>query len=157
MGHYAVNWPSSTTSTRNGTQSLQVGLTITETTKEAPKNNIINPNWILPDTFSTISSIRKKEYCPKHPTLWCRRGAQEIHKLWTPRLWPRRNSKIVTFWGFFNDKSLANMLYFTAVASNFAITIDTELYSFINVHLQEGARIIFNQCGAGLYYFDTTN
>ena len=54
------NCPSSTANTRTGTQSLQVGLTMTQTTKEAPTTNIINPNWILLDTCSTISSIRNK-------------------------------------------------------------------------------------------------
>ena len=40
--------------------ALQVGLTMSQTTKEAPTTNIINPNWILLDTCSTISSIRNK-------------------------------------------------------------------------------------------------
>ena len=46
--------------TRTGTQSLQVGLTMTQTIKEATTTNIINPKWILLDTCSTISSIRNK-------------------------------------------------------------------------------------------------
>ena len=58
---------------------------------------------------------------------------------------------------FLNEQSLANILSFVAVASKFRITIDTELYPFINVHLHDGTRIIFKQFGAGLYYFDTTN
>ena len=43
------------------------------------------------------------------------------------------------------------------MVSKFRITIDTELDPFINVHLHNGTRIIFKQCGASLYYFDTTN
>ena len=58
--HYAGNCPSSTANTRTAIQSLQMGLTMTQTTKEAPTTNIINRNWILLDTCSTISSIRKK-------------------------------------------------------------------------------------------------
>ena len=38
---------------------------MTQTTKEAPKTNIINPNWILLDTFSTISSIKNKNLVHK--------------------------------------------------------------------------------------------
>ena len=49
-GYYAGNFPSSTANTCTGTQSLQVGLAMTETTKEAPTTNIINPDWILLDT-----------------------------------------------------------------------------------------------------------
>ena len=59
-GNYARNFPSSTANTHTGTHSLQVGLTMTQTTKEAPTTNIINPNWILLDTCSTISSMRNK-------------------------------------------------------------------------------------------------
>ena len=43
------------------------------------------------------------------------------------------------------------------MVSKFRITIDTELDPTINVHLHDGTRIIFKQCGAGPYYFDTTN
>ena len=45
-GHYTVHFPSSTANTRTGTQSLQVVLTMNQTTNEAPTTNIINPNWI---------------------------------------------------------------------------------------------------------------
>ena len=58
---------------------------------------------------------------------------------------------------YFNVQSLANILSFAAVASKFRITIDTELDLSINVHLDNCTRIIFKKCGAGLYYFDTTN
>ena len=58
VGNYAVNCLSSTANTSTVSKSLQVGLTITQTTKEASTTNIINPNWILLDTSSTISPIR---------------------------------------------------------------------------------------------------
>ena len=57
----------------------------------------------------------------------------------------------------FNEQSLANILSFAAVASKFRITINTELDPFVNLNLHDGTRIIFRECGAGLYYFDTTN
>ena len=50
-GNYAGNCPSSTSNTRTGSQPLQVGLIITQTTNDAQTNNIINPNWILLDTY----------------------------------------------------------------------------------------------------------
>ena len=43
------------------------------------------------------------------------------------------------------------------MASKSRITIDTELYPLIHVHLHNGTRIIFKKCGAGLYYFYTEN
>ena len=57
----------------------------------------------------------------------------------------------------FNEQSLANIFSFSAVASKFRITIDTELDPSTNVHLHDNTKIIFKQCGAGLYYFDTIN
>ena len=47
--HYTGHFPSSTANTRTGTQSLQVGFTMTQTKKETPTTNIINPNWIVLD------------------------------------------------------------------------------------------------------------
>ena len=58
---------------------------------------------------------------------------------------------------FLIEQSLANIISFAAVAFKFRMTIDTELDPFINVHLHDGTRIIFKQCGSGIYYFDTTN
>ena len=57
----------------------------------------------------------------------------------------------------FNDQPLARMISFDAVASNFRITIGTELEPSINVHLNYSTSIIFKQYGEGIYYFDTTN
>ena len=57
----------------------------------------------------------------------------------------------------FNDKSAANIIYFYSVASKFSVTIDTEVEPSISVHLRYGTRIILEQRGGGLYYFDTTN
>ena len=53
--------------------------------------------------------------------------------------------KMLSFEVFFNEKSLANILYFVSVDSKFRITIDTELDSFINIHLHYGKRVIFNK------------
>ena len=59
-GRYAGNFPSSTAKTHTESQSLHVGLTMTQTTKDEPTTNIINPNWILLYTCSTISYIINK-------------------------------------------------------------------------------------------------
>ena len=64
---------------------------------------------------------------------------------------------MLTFEFFLNEQSLAKIISFTAVASKFRITIDTELDPFINVQLHNDTRIIFKKYGAGIYYFDTTN
>ena len=134
-----------------------MGLTVTKTTKEAPTTNIIKPNWILLETCLTISSIRSKIlvqniqpcYAGKELRAYTIGGHQDYDHTATLKLLP--------FEVFFNEQSLANILSFAAVASKFRIAIDTELYPFINVHLHYGTRIILKQCGAGHYYFYTTN
>ena len=130
---------------------------MTQTIKEAPTTNIINLNWILLETFSTISSIVNKSLfqniqpCDAGEELraYTNGGHQDYDHTATLTLLP--------FEFFFNEQSLANILSFAAVASKFRITIDTEFDPFINVHLHDGTSIIFKQCRAGLYYFDTTN
>ena len=59
-GNYAWNLPLAVSKTHPWLQSLQVGLTMTQTMKDEPTTNSINPNWILFDTCSTISSIGNK-------------------------------------------------------------------------------------------------
>ena len=56
-GYYVGNFPSYTSSTRVGFQSLQIVLTMVKTTYNMPVNDIINPNWLLLDTCYTIISI----------------------------------------------------------------------------------------------------
>ena len=129
---------------------------MTQTTKEAPTTNIINPNWILLYSCLTISSIRNNNIvqniqpCDSGEELraYTNFGHQEYDHTATLKC---------SFWIFFIEQSLAETLSFAAVASKFRITIDTELDPFINVHLHNSTRVIFKQCGAVLYYFDTTN
>ena len=61
MGHYVGNCPSSTDNAHANSQSLQVGLTMTQTTINIPATDIINTNCIIFDTCSTIRSIIKKD------------------------------------------------------------------------------------------------
>ena len=58
----------------------------------------------------------------------------------------------------FNNKSyLANIIFFAEVASRFRITFNIDIESTINLHIDNGTRIKFNQCSGGLYYYETTN
>ena len=41
--------------------------------------------------------------------------------------------------------------------SKFRITFDTELDPSINVHLEDGTRVVIKQCGGGMYYYSMTN
>ena len=59
-GRYAKNCTSSTANTHTGSKSIQVELTMNQTTNYLTTTNIINPNCILLDTWLTISSVRNK-------------------------------------------------------------------------------------------------
>ena len=60
MGHYAGNCPSSTDNAHTGSQSLQVGLTMTQMRTNIPSTDIIDTNWIVLNTCSTIRYIRNR-------------------------------------------------------------------------------------------------
>ena len=117
-----------------------------QTTKYAPTTNIIIPNWIILDTLSTISSIIIKnifqniQTCDAGEELraYSNGGHQDYDHTKTLKMSP--------FEFFFNNKSLANKLYFAAVVSKFRITIGIELDQYINIHLNNFTRIIFKQC-----------
>ena len=125
--------------------------------KGGTRNNIINPNCILLETCSTISSTRNKSlvqnfqpcYVGEEPRAYTNGGHQDYDHTATLKMLP--------FEDFLNEQSLANILSFATVASKFRITNETELDPLINAHLHDGTRIIFKQCRARLYYFDTTN
>ena len=57
----------------------------------------------------------------------------------------------------FELNSLANMLSVTTVKHKLRITMDRDLDPAINMHLDEGTRIMFKKWSRGLYYYDKTN
>ena len=61
MRHYVGNCQSSTANAHTWSQSLHVGLTMTQTTTKTPETDIINPNCILFDTCYTIRSVINRD------------------------------------------------------------------------------------------------
>ena len=58
---------------------------------------------------------------------------------------------------FYNSSSLANILSLSEVAAKYRITMDTDASPSIRVHLDYDHVVIFEQCGSGLYFYDTAN
>ena len=85
MGHYAVNWPSSMSSTHVGFQYIQLVLTMAQAKNGTSEPDLIKPNWLLLDICSTINSFKNKNNL-KYPILLCRRRTMIVHKHWSPRL-----------------------------------------------------------------------
>ena len=102
---------------------------------DAPTTNIMNSNWILLETCSTISYIRNKNLVQNIQT--CDAG-EEIRTYKNGENQDHDHIatfKILPFEVLFNKKSLASIHVFDAAASKFKIAIDIELYPSINAPL----------------------
>ena len=142
--------------TRTGIQSLQVRLTMTQTTKETTTTNIINPNLILLETCSTISYTRNKilvqniQPCDTGEELraYTNGGHQDYEHTVTLKWFP--------FW-IFKWTIPCKHTFLCRGGVQVRIIINTELNLFINVQLHDGKIIIFKKCREGIYYFDKKN
>ena len=114
---------------------------MTQTTKDAPTTKIINPNYILLDTCSTISFTRNNNhvqniqpfYSGEELRSYTNGGNQDYVHTAALKCHPLN---------FLNKQSLVRMLSFVTVVSKFRVTIDTEMYPTINAHLDDGTIII---------------
>ena len=157
MGHYVVNWPSSTANVRTGLQSLQFILTMIQTTTNILSTGIINPDLMLLDTCSTISSVKNRELiqyicaCDSGEELGAYNNEGHQYCSYTS------NMMILPFKVFYNEILLAKILSCDAVVRKFRITIDTYLDPSINMHPDDRTSIISNQCSIWIYYYYSTN
>ena len=58
---------------------------------------------------------------------------------------------------FNNNNYRANIILFYEFAIRFIITFEKEIYSAINVNIDDGTITSLNQCSGGLYYYGTTS
>jgi hypothetical protein len=149
-GHYSGNCPTPPS------QHLQIGLCLTQAVQPQPwPNNTVNPNWLLLDSCSTVSSIQNEKFLsnihackPGEVMRACTNGgSQDYHKHGTLKFFP--------FDVFYNPTSVANILALKDVADRFQITMDTTKERAMLVHVSDDNIIKFSECGDGLYYFDT--
>ena len=61
---------------------------------------------------------------------------------------------LLAFRVFYNPDSIANILIFLGVTSQFIFTMDTNKEPSISVHTGQNYFLKFYQCHGGLYYFD---
>ena len=117
---------------------------------------MINENWILLDTCSTVnvcknaSIITDVRKCCKGEELMIvtNGGSQDYNQIGL--------FKYLSLPIYYNPKSIANILSFKEVASvpGVCITMDTAMERAIFVTLPDGRKIKFKECDIGLYYFD---
>ena len=120
------------------------------------KMGLINKNWVLLDTCSTISVccnsqlVTNIQQCaPGHEvTVVTNGGAQSFEK--------EAMLKILPIRVHFNHNSLANILSLSDVANlpEARLTMDSEVERAIILHL-DGREIKFQECSDGLYFWDS--
>ena len=98
-----------------------------QTTNNKTSNDIIDPDWILLDICSIISSIRNRDLvqdiCAYDAGKELRSYNNGRHQYYNYTA----TISIITFKVFYNKKSLANIISFDLVARKFSITIDTDV------------------------------
>lgn len=145
-GHIARHCPSRVRS--GGVQNVQVTLTHSDSA-------IFPRDLILIDSGSTISSVCNIELIdsvhdsPNPVRVYTNGGFQDYDKQGKLRLFD--------FEVLYNPLSLANILSLSEVAEKYRITMDTSASASIRVHLDTDRVLIFEQCGSGLYFFDTSD
>ena len=111
-------------------------------------------HWMLPDSGFTVSSVCNsaliQDIVPIDEPVWVfiDGGSQDYVEKGT--------LKLFDFPVYFNGRSMANILSLSEVASIYRVTMDTSASSNIVVHLPHDDILVFEKCGSGLYYFDTT-
>ena len=156
-GHISPNCPENE-SEQTGRSLLQIGkcLTQCDVNKNMLQGGLIDKNWLLLDSCSTMSCICNKELVENITT--CK--DTEVTRVYTNGghvdYTRKANLQILPFEVFFNESSMANILSLKDVASKFKITMDTSIDRAMTVHINEHTLLRFQECSDGLYYLDTS-
>ena len=144
-GHYANQCPKSKT------------VTFAHFSLTQKKLELINKNWVLLDTCSTVSvfcnPVLVKNIISCAPgdgiTVLTNGGSETFNQVATSTLLPLQVH--------FNSSSIANILSLSDIANleGARLTMDTHIDRAINLHYQEKL-IQFRECVDGLYYWDST-
>ena len=144
-GHYANNCP------------VKKNITLAHFTLTQKQLELINKKWILLDSCSTVSVCCNPDLVSD--VLPCKRGGaitvvtnggvQDFNEEATLKLLPLKVH--------FNEQSLANIVALSDVANmpGARVTMDTDKERAILLHFEDKV-IRFEECGDGLYFFDTS-
>ena len=117
------------------------------------QSHMINPNWILLDSESSISVFRN----PKLLTN-IRRTTDGV------RVYTNGGYQDSTMHGdipnfgtvWFNPASMANILSLAHVTSVCRVTMDSDVENALLLHRKDGSIMKFSEMSSGLYYYDAT-
>ena len=151
-GHISYNCPEVS---KKGINITQMRLTLTQSNDG--ENDLINENWILLDTCSTVNVCKnvsivtgvRKCHEGEELTIVTNGGSQKYDQIGF--------FKYLSLPIYYNPKSIANILSLKQVASvpDVRITMDTFKERAIFVTLPDGKKMKFKECDNGLYYYDT--
>ena len=159
-GHISYNCPEvdkRSQENKKGYNLTQVQFALAE--KNNSNEDIINENWILLNTCSTVNVCRNASIITdirtcnndKELTIVTNGGSQDYNQIGFFKYLPIPI--------YYNPKSIANILSFKEVASvpGICITMDTLTEKAIFVLLPDGRKMKFKECEVGLYYFNVNN
>ena len=176
MGHYATTCTSARVTRHQAAIQLLQHCTIEEATFEDEESDfdddedihfsfnltdaitltqahMIDPNWILLDSESTVSIFSNGKYLKnirhcgtaKGLRIYSNGGSQDTHMIGDL-------PGFGTVW--YNKGSLANILSLAAVRKICRVTMDTMTEAAIIVHKHNGDKMKFTESANGLYYYD---
>ena len=135
----------------------QVGFSLTQHVFDHGRTDIVNPDWLLLDSCSTVTTI-------KNPTLAtniadCAPG-DEMRLTSTGGYLDHTKActtKFLNINGYYNPYGLANICALRDVCDKYRVTMDSANAREMHVYLDKDRFMVFKECGDGLYYFDTKN
>ena len=146
-GHYSNQCP-----------KVKKNVTFVQFSLTQKKLELINKNWILLDTCSTVSVfcnanlVNNIENCSpgEDITVITNGGSESFAQITELQLLPLRVH--------FNESSIANIISLSDVANldGARITMDSNIEKAINLHYNDSI-IQFKECADGLYYWDAGN
>jgi hypothetical protein len=119
---------------------------------------IINPNWILLDTCSTVSVICNPNLVSNIKSVATNDGMTIVMNGGSQFFNQTADLNILPLKVHFKEDSLANILSLSNVANlpGARITMDSKIEHAINLYFQGGV-LKFEECSDGLYYLDVTD
>ena len=164
LGHYVAICPelppreagaSNESGAAGGGSVSKSGLQLIQSHVSLALTSLINPNWVLLDSESTVNVFRNRRLLTdvmEHPLKECLRvystgGSQDsymVGKFGGLRVW-------------YNHKSLANILSLALVMNSFRVTLDSSVAKCLSVWVTDTSSVKFVQSDNGLFYYDASD